>query len=63
MCNHRWRHAGSLSRAQCRLCFLKLERAAPDPDGSWHDKMPVAMKAAMRRIKHPSTTQAAQALA
>lgn len=51
MCPHYWRHAGSLSRAQCRMCGLKLERSWPEPDGRWHDSLQVALRAAMRRIK------------
>lgn len=51
MCNHRWRYRNTMSRAECCRCGVQVERAGPDPDGSWHDSMPVAMKAAMRRIK------------
>lgn len=63
MCPHYWLHAGSLDRAQCRLCGLQVERAGPDADGRWHDRMPVSMRAAMRSVKHPSNTQAAPSLA
>lgn len=63
MCNHRWRYAGSVSRAECPRCRLQLERAGPDPDGKWYTLMPVAMRAAWRSVKYPSNTQAAPALA
>ncbi|WP_288080324.1 hypothetical protein [Pseudomonas sp.] len=62
MCNHRWRHAGSLSRAECRLCRLQVERAGHDPDGRWQ-LWKVAMRAALRSVKHPSNMQAAPTLA
>lgn len=63
MCKHRWIIARDMSRARCVWCGILVERAGPDPDGRWHNKMPVAMKAAMRRIKYPSNTQPAPSLA
>lgn len=33
MCRHRWRYAGSLSRAQCARCGLEVERDSDD--GRW----------------------------
>ncbi len=63
MCRHYWQHAGSLSKAQCRLCGLTVERAGPDPDGRWHALMPVALRHAMRSVKWPSNTQPAPTLA
>lgn len=63
MCRHRWRYAGSLSRAECCRCRVQVERAGPDPDGRWHALMPVAMLSALRSVKHQSNTQAAPHLA
>lgn len=48
MCRHYW-IPRSLSRIQCRLCGLALERA--ESDGKWHDRMQVALRAAMRAVK------------
>ncbi|MNY75775.1 hypothetical protein D3C86_2151510 [compost metagenome] len=62
-CRHRWRYHHSLSRIRCKWCELEAERAEPDPDGRWHDSMPVALRLALRSVKHPSTTQAAPHLA
>lgn len=50
MCNHRWRYRHSLSRVICTRCGITAERAGPDPDGTWHDSMPVALRAAIRRV-------------
>lgn len=60
-CRHYWQASGSLSKAQCRLCGLKV--ASTEQDGRWHALMPVAMRQAMRAVKHPSNTQAAPNLA
>ena len=58
-CKHYWVYHHSLSCARCPLCRTEIQRAGPDLDGRWHNKMPVAMKAAMRSVKHPPNTQAA----
>jgi hypothetical protein len=55
MCRHRWRYAGSLSRAECPRCRMQVERAGPDPDGKWHDRLPVALRAAQRSVKQQAT--------
>lgn len=62
MCPHYWTDDGSLDRAQCRVCGLQLKRAGADPDGRWQ-LWKVAMRIAMRSVKHPSKTQAAPILA
>lgn len=49
-CRHRWQYHHSLSAARCPLCRTEIQRAGPDPDGRWHDSMPVAMKLAMRKV-------------
>lgn len=47
MCRHYWRYAGSLNRAQCRLCGIEVERAEPDKEGPWRIWR-VALNRAMR---------------
>lgn len=45
---HYWQYAGSMSRAQCRLCGLQVERIAVDePWKLWR----VALSSAIREIR------------
>ena len=66
-CRHYWQYAGSLDRAVCARCGAQARRDEPDPDGAWHDRLPVAFGRALRArqypVKWPSKTQAAPALA
>lgn len=44
-----------MSRARCARCGADAERAGPDPDGKWHDRLPVALRAAQRSVKQQAT--------
>lgn len=57
-CKHYWLYHHSLNMARCPLCRTEIQRAGPDPDGRWQ-LWKVAMRAAMRSVKHQSSTQAA----